>query len=46
MLCLLSLSVITSLTQGWYLADEYCGNNFFDKFSFYTANDPTHGYVC
>ena len=43
---LLSLSVIISLTQGWHLVDEYYGNNFFSKFSFYTAGDPTHGFVC
>lgn len=27
------------------LAEDYSGNSFFDKFDFFTGDDPTHGYV-
>lgn len=35
-------------TTGWaqyVLEDNYFDGNFFDKFSFFTAADPTHGFV-
>lgn len=42
--CLALLSN-TALAQ-YYLIDDYVsGGNFFDKFSFWTASDPTHGFV-
>jgi len=27
------------------LTDDWAGNDFFPAFDFYTASDPTHGYV-
>jgi len=29
----------------WLPQDEYSGKTFFDRFTFYTASDPTHGTV-
>lgn len=35
---------IAALT-GYELEEKYSGNNFFDAFNFFTAADPTHGFV-
>lgn len=45
--CLTISSFITSITAltGYQLEESYSGNNFFDAFDFFTAADPTHGFV-
>ncbi|KAF7943336.1 hypothetical protein EAE96_011264 [Botrytis aclada] len=45
--CLTISSFITSITAltGYQLEESYSGNNFFDAFDFFTAPDPTHGFV-
>ncbi|ORX61989.1 SelR-domain-containing protein [Hesseltinella vesiculosa] len=34
-----------SSASAWTLTDTYQGNTFFDGFTFFTENDPTHGTV-
>ncbi|KAF2460070.1 concanavalin A-like lectin/glucanase domain-containing protein [Lineolata rhizophorae] len=34
-----------SAAGGFVLSDDYNPSNFFDKFNFYTGQDPTHGFV-
>ncbi|KAJ8063744.1 hypothetical protein OCU04_007607 [Sclerotinia nivalis] len=45
--CLTIFSFITSITAltKYQLEERYSGNNFFDAFNFFTAPDPTHGFV-
>ncbi|TGO82860.1 hypothetical protein BPOR_0744g00060 [Botrytis porri] len=45
--CLTISSFITSITAltGYQLEESYSGNTFFDAFDFFTAPDPTHGFV-
>ncbi|KAJ6144199.1 hypothetical protein N7470_008094 [Penicillium chermesinum] len=42
----LGLSLLVSVAAGWQLQEDY-GNDssFFDKFTFFTDEDPTHGFV-
>jgi hypothetical protein len=35
----------TERQGGYHLRKNYAGNNFFDNFYFFNANDPTHGTV-
>ena len=39
------LGLIHTSLASYVLQDDYTGSQFFDKFSFFTDNDPTHGYV-
>ena len=43
----LALSLFIGLSvAGYTLEDDYlAGGNFFEKFSFFTGKDPTHGFV-
>ncbi|KAF5876585.1 putative endo beta- protein [Botrytis fragariae] len=45
--CLTISSFITSITAitGYQLEESYSGNTFFYAFDFFTAPDPTHGFV-
>ncbi|TGO80180.1 hypothetical protein BELL_0013g00310 [Botrytis elliptica] len=45
--CLTISSFITFITAltGYQLEESYSGNTFFDAFDFFTAPDPTHGFV-
>eukprot|EP00026_Physarum_polycephalum_P003789 Phypoly_transcript_03803.p1 GENE.Phypoly_transcript_03803~~Phypoly_transcript_03803.p1 ORF type:complete len:709 (+),score=102.89 Phypoly_transcript_03803:251-2128(+) len=38
-------SATSSPACGYTLEDNFSGNNFFNNFQFFTAPDPTHGYV-
>lgn len=43
---LLALSGLACLSNaGYTLQDDYSASNFFSMFDFFTADDPTHGYV-
>ncbi|KAF4547677.1 putative glycosyl hydrolases family 16 protein 1 [Elsinoe fawcettii] len=42
---LLSALFATALAQSYRLTDTYTPANFFSKFDFFTAPDPTHGFV-
>jgi hypothetical protein len=40
------LAAYVAATQGRYLIqNDFSGSGFFDNFDFWTANDPTNGYV-
>ena len=41
----LGLTAFTPAALAWTLQTDYSGNNFFDKFNFYSGADPTHGFV-
>ncbi|KAF7876518.1 hypothetical protein EAF04_001608 [Stromatinia cepivora] len=45
--CLTIFGFITSITAltKYQLEERYSGNDFFDAFNFFTAPDPTHGFV-
>lgn len=43
LVCLASL--VNPCIAGYALEDDYNPSNFFDKFSFFTAGDPTNGFV-
>ncbi|APA14232.1 hypothetical protein SS1G_11977 [Sclerotinia sclerotiorum 1980 UF-70] len=45
--CLTIFTFITSITalEKYQLEEKYSGDNFFDAFNFFTAPDPTHGFV-
>lgn len=45
--CLTTFSFITNIAalSGYHITEKYSGNNFFDAFNFFTAPDPTHGFV-
>ncbi|PSK42536.1 hypothetical protein B9Z65_4450 [Elsinoe australis] len=50
MACIFSLLplltfLVSSTSAGWVLKDDYNPSNFFSKFSFWTSEDPTHGFV-
>ena len=38
-------ALLPVLANSWTLKDTYQGTNFFGQFDFFTASDPTHGYV-
>jgi hypothetical protein len=40
-----SFHFLAAATSSYRLVDTYDHNNFFNSFSFFTAPDPTHGYV-
>jgi len=42
---LLVLLSFVSLSYSYSLKANYSGNQFFNNFQFFTADDPTHGYV-
>ncbi|KAF1809680.1 hypothetical protein P152DRAFT_156624 [Eremomyces bilateralis CBS 781.70] len=42
---LLGLTLTKFGIAGYVLEDDYSPSNFFDKFDFFTARDPTHGFV-
>ncbi|KAJ6604155.1 concanavalin A-like lectin/glucanase domain-containing protein [Mycena vulgaris] len=35
----------STVTSAWHLTDSYAGSDFFDNFSFWDTDDPTHGTV-
>ncbi|PSK54774.1 hypothetical protein B9Z65_3863 [Elsinoe australis] len=40
-----ALSAVPCLAQTYRLTESYTPSNFFSKFDFFTAADPTHGFV-
>nr|ADK55597.1 beta-1,3-1,4-glucanase [Paecilomyces sp. 'thermophila'] len=43
---ILFAGLTSQLAAAYHLVDDYGrGNGFFDKFNFFTGDDPTHGYV-
>ncbi len=42
---LLGSGLVSAAVAQYTLADDYSGNNFFNKVTFDTENDPTHGYT-
>jgi len=41
----LALTGVTAAMATYTLQDTYSGSNFFNKFTFFTGADPTHGFV-
>ncbi|ETN37396.1 uncharacterized protein HMPREF1541_08387 [Cyphellophora europaea CBS 101466] len=41
----LCLGLVSLSRAGYILQDDYSPTNFFSQFDFFTADDPTHGYV-
>ncbi|KAI6237982.1 Beta 1,3(4)-glucanase [Aphelenchoides besseyi] len=44
-IALLCLCVLPMAVFGYQLVDDYQPNNLLDRFDFFTADDPTHGFV-
>ena len=42
---LTAAGLVQSTFAFYSIAEDYSGGSFFDKFDFFTGNDPTHGYV-
>lgn len=42
---LAGLALVQSSTAVYVLQDNWSGSNFFNQFDFFTAADPTHGFV-
>lgn len=42
---LVALMAIEAEGAGYRLSYDFSGKSFFDNFDFWTADDPTHGYV-
>ncbi|KAK7542798.1 concanavalin A-like lectin/glucanase domain-containing protein [Phyllosticta citribraziliensis] len=42
---ILLATLLSRVSADYVLVDDYEPSNFFDKFDFFTANDPTQGYV-
>lgn len=41
----LLIAVIATCSNSYKLIDDYSSNRFFDKFNFFTEQDPTNGFV-
>ncbi|KAI8372863.1 concanavalin A-like lectin/glucanase domain-containing protein [Radiomyces spectabilis] len=44
-IAILLILATLEVVQGWTLQDDYSPGNFFDKFNFFDAPDPTKGFV-